>query len=83
MTGWRWRQRNLLAQCRKLELGLLGQKFERLGAYDAQLTMGVLATLLGERPVDDEAPPASLSASTSGKSRLAANRCPSGCRASK
>jgi transposase len=47
----------MLEQCRKLEPGLLGQKSERLGANDAQLTMGVLATLLGERPVVDEAPP--------------------------
>lgn len=36
-----------LEQCRKLELGILGQKAERLGANDAQLTMAVLATLLG------------------------------------
>ena len=48
----------MLEQCRKLELGLLGQKSERLGDSDAQLTMGVLATLLGERPALDEAPPA-------------------------
>jgi transposase len=34
--------------------GLLGQKSERLGANDAQLTMAVLATLLGERPVAHE-----------------------------
>jgi transposase len=47
----------MLEQCRKLELGLLGQKSERLGANDAQLTMAVLATLLGERPVVDEAAP--------------------------
>ena len=47
----------MLEQCRKLELGLLGQKSERLGADDAQLTMSVLATLLGERPAVDEGPP--------------------------
>ncbi len=47
----------MLEQCRKLELGLLGQKAERLVANDAQLTMRVLATLLGERPAVDEAPP--------------------------
>ena len=47
----------MLEQCRKLELGLLGQKSERLGDNDAQLTMSVLATLLGERPAVDEAPP--------------------------
>jgi transposase len=38
-----------LEKCRKLELGLLGQKAERLSPNDAQLTMQVLATLLGER----------------------------------
>src|SRR6266542_2015938 len=38
-----------LEQCRKLELGLLGQKAERLSPNDAQLTMQVLATLLGPR----------------------------------
>ena len=47
----------MLEQCRKLELGLFGQKSERLGANDAQLTMAVLATLLGDRPVVNEAPP--------------------------
>src|SRR5262245_1697949 len=46
-----------LEQCRKLELGLLGQKSERLGANDAQLTMAVLATLLRERPTTDEPAP--------------------------
>ena len=39
----------MLEQCRKLELGLLGQKSERLGANDAQLTMSVLATLASAR----------------------------------
>jgi hypothetical protein len=34
------------------------QRSERLGANDAQPTMAVLATLPGERPVVDEAPPA-------------------------
>jgi transposase len=37
-----------LEQCRKLELGLLGQKSERLSANQAQLTLAVLATLLGD-----------------------------------
>jgi hypothetical protein len=46
----------MLEQCRKLELGLLSQKSERLGDNDAQLTMGVLATLLGERPAVNEVP---------------------------
>jgi transposase len=46
-----------LEQCRKLELGLVGPKSERLGADDAQLTMAVLATLLGEHSGDaTEAP---------------------------
>jgi hypothetical protein len=43
-----------LEQCRKLELELLGQKSERLSGNDAQLTMAVLATLLGERPATIE-----------------------------
>jgi transposase len=38
-----------LERCRKLELGITGQKAERLSSSDAQLTMQVLATLLGER----------------------------------
>ena len=38
-----------LEQCRKLELGLLGQKRERLSPNDTQLTMALLATLLAER----------------------------------
>src|SRR5262245_45315618 len=46
-----------LEQCRKLEIGLLGQKSERLGGNEAQLTMAVLATLLGERPAADEPTP--------------------------
>jgi hypothetical protein len=71
----------MLALCRKLELVLLGQKFERLGAYDAQLTIGVLATLLGERPLDDEAPPAQPVREHERESRLAANRCPKSPRA--
>jgi transposase len=44
----------MLEQCRKLEIGLLGQKAERLSPPESQLTMSLLATLLGERP----APPA-------------------------
>ena len=73
----------MLEQCRKLELGLLGQKSERLGDNDAQLTMSVLATLLGERPAVDEVRRRSRFASTSGRSRPAANRCPSSCRVSR
>jgi transposase len=46
-----------LEKCRKLEQGIVGQKSERLPGNEAQLTMAVLATLLGKR---DEAvlPPA-------------------------
>lgn len=43
-----------IEQCRKLELGILGQKFERLVGDNAQLTMAVLATMLGQSAV---APP--------------------------
>jgi len=42
---------------RKLELGLLGQKGERLPASDAQLSMALLAELLGREPTP-EPPPA-------------------------
>ena len=45
----------MLEQCRKLEQGILGQKSERLPANEAQLTMAVLATMLGhdaDAPVD-------------------------------
>jgi transposase len=45
------------AQCRKLELGLLGQKAERLSPNDAQLTMQVLATLLRPRGDDTTTEP--------------------------
>lgn len=38
-----------LAHCRKLEQGIVGQKSERLGENDAQLTMAVLAMMLGKR----------------------------------
>jgi transposase len=46
-----------LAQCRKLELGLVGPKSERLGEHDSQLTMAVLATLLRQRDDQVTAPP--------------------------
>jgi transposase len=49
----------MLEQCRKLELGLLGQKAERLSPNDAQLTMQVLATLLGPHG-DNTAPKPSV-----------------------
>jgi transposase len=38
----------MLERHRKLELGLLGQKAERLSPSDAQLTMSLLATMLAE-----------------------------------
>lgn len=45
--------------CRKLEMGLLGQKRERLSSTDAQLTMGLLQMLLGEgRTSTPASPPA-------------------------
>lgn len=40
----------VLEQCRKLELGLLGQKAERLSPDSAQLTMQLLGTLLSDPP---------------------------------
>jgi len=44
-----------LEQMRKLELGLLGQKAERLVPNDAQLSMAVLAELLGHGPTPEPA----------------------------
>ena len=46
----------MIEQCRKLELGLLGQKAERLSPADTQLTMAVLAQMLGESASADAAP---------------------------
>ncbi|MEW6268343.1 MAG: IS66 family transposase [Thermodesulfobacteriota bacterium] len=46
-----------LEQCRKLELGLLGQKAERLAEPEAQLTMALLAELLGRPAQPEPAPP--------------------------
>ena len=45
----------MIEQCRKLELGLLGQKAERLSPADTQLTMAVLAQMLGENASTDVA----------------------------
>lgn len=39
-----------LEQIRKLELGLLGQKAERLSGTDGQLALAILETLLGSEP---------------------------------
>jgi hypothetical protein len=36
-----------LEQCRKLELGILGQKRERLSPSEAQLSIALLAALVG------------------------------------
>lgn len=38
----------MIEHCKKLEQGIVGPKSERLGDNDAQLTMAVLATLLGK-----------------------------------
>jgi len=51
-----------LEQCRKLELGLRGNKRERLPPNDAQLTLGVLSTLLGREPDPDPEPPRAVKA---------------------
>jgi transposase len=47
-----------LEQCRKLEQGIVGPRSERLAGNEAQLTMAVLATLLGKR--DEAAPSPSI-----------------------
>lgn len=39
----------MLERCRKLELGILGQKRERLSAPDEQLTLSILGSLLSNR----------------------------------
>jgi transposase len=50
-----------LELCRKLELGIVGPRRERLSAGDAQLTMSLLGALLGESagstPASAETPP--------------------------
>lgn len=61
VTGERDEYRKLYLQtleiCRKLEMGIIGQKRERLSGSDAQLTMGMLQMLLGEgRPTTPAAP---------------------------
>jgi transposase len=45
-----------LEKMRKLELGLLGQKAERVPASDAQLSMALLAELLGRAPTPEPLP---------------------------
>lgn len=56
----RYRQLYLdtLEQCRKLELGIRGPKRERVPVNDAQLTLGVLTTLLGRDVAPSEDQPA-------------------------
>jgi len=44
--------------CRKLELGVVGPRRERLSASDAQLTMSMLGMLIGEGAGGTAAPPA-------------------------
>jgi transposase len=46
-----------LEQCRKLELGLLGQKSERLPPSEAQLSIAILSTLLTNAAPETAAPP--------------------------
>jgi transposase len=48
----------MLERCRKLELGLLGPKRERLSGGDAQLTMSMLGMLLGDGTGASAAPAA-------------------------
>ena len=61
----RYRQlyQQMLEKARKLELGLLGQKSERLPSSDTQLSLHVLAGLLGEQDMtlDDDAADAVVS----------------------
>jgi transposase len=45
-----------LEQIRKLELGLLGQKAERLSGTDGQLALAILETLLGSEPSRSDLP---------------------------
>jgi hypothetical protein len=73
-----------LEQCRKLELGLLGQKAERLSPNDAQLTMQVLATLLDPRGAVEPSliATSSASANTRAQSRPDESRSPNICPAS-
>jgi transposase len=47
-----------LETCRKLELGLVGQRRERLSGGDAQLTMSMLGMLLSDGAGGSAAPPA-------------------------
>jgi transposase len=60
LTGDREHYRELylqaLERCRKLELGLLGSKAEKLAPNDAQLAMPMLELLLGRAPTPDPPP---------------------------
>ncbi len=46
-----------LERCRKLELGLVGARRERLSGSDAQLTMSMLGLLLGDGGAGSASPP--------------------------
>ena len=48
----------MLERCRKLELGILGQKRERLSGSDEQLTLSILQMLLNKGEQGAEPPPA-------------------------
>jgi len=62
----------MLEKCRKLELGLLGQKAERMPADEGQLTLQVLSTLLG----DGEPPPVATDEARPSKRRKPTGRKP-------
>jgi len=47
----------MLERCRKLELGILGQKREKLSAGDEQMTLSLLEMMLGRRDAAPEPPP--------------------------
>jgi hypothetical protein len=48
---------SMLELCKKLELGIVGAKRERLSPHEAQLSLALLATLLGERAGADATTP--------------------------
>ncbi len=49
----------MLEQCRKLELGILGQKSERLAHHELQMSLSLLSTLLGEQSPEGANPSSS------------------------
>ena len=78
----------MLERCRKLELGVIGPKSERLSASDAQLTMSMLGMMLDgaggarHRPHPRHLRWRHLLRRTSAPSRPVASRCPRSSRAS-